>query len=84
MEPQAKERKNVMKLIVPHIGLFECRVCGLRHTGLLGTSGRWKRGVWQCRNGCTLTTTNSIIQRMHAIDEEKTIEVEQLRIANEN
>ena len=79
MKKQTKERKNVMKLIVPHIGLFKCRVCGDQRTGLLGTGGRWKRGVWQCRNGCTLTTTNSITQRMHAIYKEKTIEVEQLK-----
>lgn len=56
METKVKERKKVMKLIVPQISLFECRVCGFMHTGLLGTGGRWKRGVWQCRNGCTLPT----------------------------
>ena len=84
MKTQVKERKRVMRLIVAHIGLFECRVCGDQRTGLLGTGGRWKRKVWQCRNGCTLTTTNSITQLMHAIDKEKTIEVEQLRITNEN
>ena len=59
MKKQTKERKNVMKLIVPHIGLFECRVCGDQRTGLLGTGGRWKRGVWQCRNGCTLPIKES-------------------------
>lgn len=58
MKKQVKESKRVMKLIVPHISLFKCRVCGDQRTGLLGTGGRWKRGVWLCRNGCTLPIKN--------------------------
>ena len=53
METEVKTRKNVMKLIVPQISLFECKVCGSQHYGQLASGGRWKRGVWQCRNGCT-------------------------------
>lgn len=63
METKAKESKRVMTLIAPQISLFECRVCGLTHTGLLGTGGRWKRGVWQCRNGCTLPLKEAKIRR---------------------
>ena len=58
MKKQTKERKNVMKLIVPQISLFECRVCECKHTGQLRSGGRWKRGTWQCRNGCTLPIKN--------------------------
>ena len=50
--------KKVMKLIDTHESIFECKVCGARHVGLLykpdNGHTRFKRGVWQCLNGCKL------------------------------
>ena len=77
MKAKVKESKRVMRLIVPHIGLFECRVCERTHTGLLGTGGRWKRGTWQCRNGCTFPVKESKIQRILPDGKRKTVRMEQ-------
>ncbi len=41
--------RGPMKLIDPHYGLMECRVCGWRH-GASVKSGRYKRGSYQCTN----------------------------------
>ena len=42
---------KAMKLLNPSSGLMECRVCGSRHYALV-KSGRYRRGAWQCQNGC--------------------------------
>jgi hypothetical protein len=44
--------KKVMRLVDRHTGLMECRVCGSRHVAMLRTGGKYRRGNWQCRNGC--------------------------------
>lgn len=54
MKTKANHQKRVMALIDPVHSLFECRVCGTRHHGVVITGGRWKRGTWLCDNGCEL------------------------------
>jgi len=46
--------KKVMKLIDPHTGLMECKVCGARHVASTKTGGHFYRGSWQCLYGCKL------------------------------
>ena len=46
--------RKVMKLIDPHTGLMECKVCGSVHIANLRSGGHYLRGSWQCRNGCKL------------------------------
>ncbi len=46
--------QKVMKLIDPHSGLMECKVCGATHTANLAGGGHYRRGSWQCLNGCEL------------------------------
>jgi hypothetical protein len=41
-----------MKLLDPDSGLMECRVCGFRHHANLTEKGKYRRGSWQCPNGC--------------------------------
>ena len=43
---------KMMKLLDPSTGLMECKVCGDRHFADL-RDGHYKRGSWQCLNGCT-------------------------------
>jgi hypothetical protein len=46
--------KKVMKLLDARTGLMECKVCGERHVANLYSGSRYRRGSWQCRNGCKL------------------------------
>jgi hypothetical protein len=45
---------KVMKLINPSTGLMECKVCGRQHIANLRGGGFYKRGSWQCTNGCVI------------------------------
>jgi hypothetical protein len=47
--------QKVMKLLNPSSGLMECRVCGRRHHASLVGNGHYRRGSWQCPNGCKRT-----------------------------
>ncbi len=53
-----KATPKVMKLIDASTGLMECRVCGSRHSANLAHGGHYRRGAWQCVNGCRLPTPN--------------------------
>ena len=48
--------EKVMKLIEPHTGRVECKVCGAEHWANVRpqSNGRFYRGSWQCVNGCKL------------------------------
>lgn len=46
--------KKVMKLIDAPSGLMECKICGSRHWANVQPGGRYRRGSWQCENGCKL------------------------------
>ena len=46
--------KKVMKIIDEKTGLMECKVCGARHSPMIAEGGKFKRGSWQCPNGCKL------------------------------
>lgn len=46
--------RKVMKLIDPNTGEMICKVCGGRHWASLAPGGKYKRGSWQCQNGCKL------------------------------
>jgi hypothetical protein len=48
--------KKVMRLIDPHTGQMECRVCGARHFAnrITGRGQFFYRGSWQCVNKCKL------------------------------
>ena len=46
--------KKVMRLVDPNSGLMECKVCGQTHYANLKEGGSYKRGSWQCVNGCKL------------------------------
>lgn len=45
---------KVMKLIDPSTNLMECKVCGNKHYANIAEGGKFKRGSWQCENGCKL------------------------------
>jgi len=54
--------KGTMKLIDPSSGLMECSECGSRHVASLQSYQeradrvtRYRRGSWQCVNGCRRT-----------------------------
>ena len=49
-----KVMTKVMKLIVPSTGLMKCKVCGLEHIAQLQEGGHYKKGSWQCTNGCVI------------------------------
>lgn len=44
--------RGTMKLVDPHTGRMECRVCGATHVANVkgGTGGQFWRGAWQCPN----------------------------------
>ena len=48
--------KKVMKLIDPSKGLMECKICGKQHHANMvpQSGGHYRRGSWQCVNGCKL------------------------------
>ncbi len=46
-------RKTMEPLNGP-TGEMECRVCGATHVPTRAPSGRYRRGTWHCRNGCSL------------------------------
>lgn len=46
---------KAMQLIDPSSGLMECRYCGSTHFASL-RNGRYRRGSWQCLNGCRAPT----------------------------
>jgi hypothetical protein len=52
--PTKSTPHGTMKLIDPHAGMMECRVCGARHaaSGKPQSGGRFWRGAWQCSHGC--------------------------------
>ena len=52
MKTKNQKYKKVMKLIDLVNSLFECTVCGKLKFGILKSKGKFKRGVWQCENGC--------------------------------
>jgi hypothetical protein len=41
------------KLVDPHTGGMECRVCGAYWVANLRSGGHFRRGSWQCPYGCT-------------------------------
>lgn len=43
-----------MKELDQRTGLMECKVCGERHMANRKVGGHYKRGSWQCRQGCEL------------------------------
>lgn len=45
--------KGTMKLIDHYTSMMECRVCGSQHQGQYAGDGKFKRGAWQCRYGCS-------------------------------
>jgi hypothetical protein len=49
--------KKAMKLVDPRTGEMECKVCGVTHWAQLKSSGRYYRGAWKCKNGCTLDSS---------------------------
>lgn len=48
--------KKVMKILDATTGLMECKVCKARHFANIQpqSNGKYKRGSWQCRNGCKI------------------------------
>jgi hypothetical protein len=48
--------KKVMRLVDPFTNRMECRVCGGEHWAMIKpqSNGRFRRGAWQCSNGCKL------------------------------
>ena len=44
--------KKVMKLVDVSSGKMECKVCGAVHWAILKEGGKFRRGNWQCQNGC--------------------------------
>lgn len=46
--------KKVMRLLDERTQRMECRVCGAEHIAQLDHGGAFKRGAWQCVNGCRL------------------------------
>lgn len=48
-----------MKVVNPHTGLMQCKVCGCYHSPELRAGGYFKRGSWQCLNGCKLEDLKS-------------------------
>src|SRR5258708_5455953 len=50
---------KVMKLIDSCTGMMECKVCGARHCASLKHGGGYRRGSWQCVNGCRLPARRS-------------------------
>ena len=51
--------QKVMKLIDARTGLMSCKICGAKHVANLGEGGKYKRGSWQCQNGCKVDTGKS-------------------------
>ncbi len=49
---RAPKKKKVMKLLDATTSLMECRVCGFRHYPTIQPGGKYRRGSWQCANGC--------------------------------
>lgn len=43
---------KVMRLVDASTGVMECKVCGVRHSAVILPDGKFRRGSWQCRNGC--------------------------------
>lgn len=50
---------KVMKVVNPHTGLMQCKVCGCYHSPEFRAGGYFKRGSWQCLNGCKLEDLKS-------------------------
>ena len=46
-------KPKMMKLLDPITGLMECKACGSLHNANIAGGGRYRRGSWQCRYGCT-------------------------------
>lgn len=46
--------KKIMKLVDPHSGKMECKICGAEHYANIrpDSGGTYYRGSWQCQNGC--------------------------------
>ena len=52
-------KRKVMVSLDPSTGLMECKVCGARHFASLKGRGIYRRGSWQCQNGCQPETKES-------------------------
>ncbi len=80
-------KRKVMKLIDPTTGLMECTVCRETHYSKLTTIGHYKRGSWQCVNGCQPDIKEKTIKRLgraikkidHIILQYKKIEIRKKR-----
>jgi len=46
--------KKVMKLVCRHTGWMRCKVCESEHQAMIMSGGKFRRGSWQCVNGCQL------------------------------
>lgn len=44
--------KKAMELIDAESGKMKCKVCGAEHIANVQLGGKFKRGAWQCQNGC--------------------------------
>lgn len=44
--------KKTMKLVDERTGRMECKKCGSIHYANLLAGGRFRRGSWQCKEGC--------------------------------
>jgi hypothetical protein len=61
---QEMRTPKVMQLVDTRTGLMKCPHCGTRHTANLAPATRfqevrYKRGAWQCPNGCASQTVNA-------------------------
>jgi hypothetical protein len=48
---------KVMKLVDPHTGHMQCKLCGSEHFANLKHGGGYMRGSWRCVNGCRIKRT---------------------------
>ena len=57
---------KVMELIVPSTGLMKCKVCGNEHSAMIREGGSFKRGAWQCENGCRIEDLKNDIKEINS------------------
>jgi hypothetical protein len=60
-------KMKVMKLIDSTTGLMECTVCHETHYSELSALGHFKRGSWQCVNGCQPDILGKVLKRLERI-----------------
>ena len=59
-----------MKLIDPKTGLMECTICHETHYSELTSSGYYKRGSWQCVNGCQPNEMERLLKWSKRLDKQ--------------